>query len=62
MVNKEIYEAFLEAGASAYKALSAAMSLAPYHSELKSTLIELKNGMTFLKLAVLFIIEIEIIR
>lgn len=57
--NKEFYEALLEAGASTDKAASAAMSLTPYHSELKQKLIELKNGITFLKLSVLLIIVLE---
>lgn len=60
--NKELYEALLEAGASSDKAASAAMSLAPDHNEIKQKFIELKKGMTFLKLAVLFIIVLETIQ
>lgn len=61
MVNKEMYEAFLEAGVSADKSALAAMSITPDHSEIKQKLIELKKGMTFLKFAVLCILVIEII-
>lgn len=61
--NKELYEALLKAGASTDKAASAAMSvLAPDHNEIKQKFIELKKGMTFLKLAVLFIIVLETIQ
>lgn len=64
VMNKEVYEALLEAGASAEKASSAATSVADYQkdmSDVKQKLAELKGDMTVLKWGVALIIAVEVL-
>lgn len=63
VMNKEVYEALLEAGASNDKATAAAGSVADYHKdigEVKQKLAEIKGDITVLKWGVGLIIAVEV--